>query len=159
MKKIKLQGYTYKNKYVLVDDEDFILLNNIRWYAVKSERTFYCYAKINGKPIQMHTFLVNPPKGFEVDHKDQNGLNNCKINLRVATKSQNQANRKTKGKCGYKGISPHRLRFMAKIKIGQKQVYLGLFKTPQEAAQAYDEAAVKQHGEFALTNKMMGLLN
>ena len=157
MKKIKLQGRN--DKYAFVDDEDFILLSNLRWYIRKSGKHFYAYTNIDNKMIPMHGFLVNPPKGFVIDHKDHNGLNNCKINLRVATRSQNQQNRKNKSKCGFKGVHICRDKFKDEIQSNLKYIYLGLFNTAQEAAQAHDEAAIKLNGEFALTNKMMGLLN
>lgn len=111
----------------------------------------------------MHQFIINTPKGLEIDHKDGDGLNNQKINLRVCNRNQNGANlRKNKrNTTGFKGVYLNKLRktFQAYITPNRKHVYLGAYATVEEAALAYDESAIKHFGEFAKTNKIMGLLN
>ncbi len=78
-----------------------------------------------------------------VDHRDRNGLNNSWINLRAATHRQNNANRNI---CG---VRKYLDKWRSRITIDGVRVSLGVFKTPDEAHQAYVEAARRVHGEFA----------
>ncbi|MCJ7609759.1 AP2 domain-containing protein, partial [Candidatus Bathyarchaeota archaeon] len=75
-----------------------------------------------------------------------------KDNLRVATLSQNAANRPTTSDRAWKGIYPHGNKWKARIKLEGQNVYLGSFQTPQEAAYAYDAAARRLFGDFARLN-------
>lgn len=97
----------------------------------------------------MHNLIMGQ---LGVDHRDHNGLNNKRSNLRVATNGQNQANRRTSAQ--YRGIFKDRSgKWVARIRqpVGKRE-YLGYFSDPEEAARAYDRAAVRIHGEFALLN-------
>jgi hypothetical protein len=91
-----------------------------------------------------------------VDHRDQDGLNNRRTNLRVATQSQNLSNRgpQKNNTSGYKGVSLCKAtgRWQAIIQYGRKKKRLGRFDTPEQAALAYDKAAVALMGEFAVLN-------
>lgn len=94
------------------------------------------------------------PSG-EIDHVDRCRSNNAIANLRAATRQQNlwNASIRSDNPTGLKGVRPCRSNeFVAIIKKDGKQVKLGIFKTPSEAAQAYDRAAVHAYGEFAHTN-------
>jgi len=159
MKKIKLT----QGKYAMVDDEDYFILKDIGWCAKKGKHGFYAHAWRNKGVITMHKFLINPPNGFQVDHKDGNGLNNQRINLRVATGQMNQANQRLSkaNTLGFKGVAKgHYIdKYISHIRVNKKLIHLGVFQTKEEAAKIYDEAAVRYFGEFARTNKMMGLLN
>jgi len=93
-----------------------------------------------------------------VDHKDGNGLNNRKANLRLCTNSQNQANRngtQRNNTSGFNGVtwSKHDKKWRAKIMLNKKRVHLGGYYTAAEAANAYDKAAIKLFGEFARVNR------
>lgn len=87
-----------------------------------------------------------------IDHKDGNGLNNRFSNLRDASHSQNQFNRrKNKGTlAGFKGVSFNKKsqRWKASINFNKKTYYLGYFETPEEASEAYNKKAKELHGEF-----------
>jgi hypothetical protein len=89
-----------------------------------------------------------------VDHINGNGLDNRDENLRLATNSQNQMNsRKRSGTSSrYKGVSLQRKRWRAQIKLDGKLIYLGMFDTEEQAAMAYDYAAIELFGEFSRIN-------
>ena len=93
---------------------------------------------------------------LEIDHIDGNGLNNRWLNLREATHAQNMSNRKMQrnNTSGYRGVhcGASNRKWMAKIKINSKMVHLGGFDSADEAAHAYNKAAIEHHGEFARLN-------
>jgi len=164
MKEIELT----KGKIAIVDDEDFEWLSQWSWcYAEKNTGSPIGYAKrgfkLNGrsKLLKMHREIMKAPPELQVDHIDGNTLNNQKSNLRICTRNQNNINRISKsGVSGYKGVywfKPDQ-KWRAKIKLNKKEMLLGYFKCAKEAAMKYDEAAIKLFGEFAKTNKAMGLL-
>lgn len=95
-----------------------------------------------------------------VDHEDLNGLNNSWDNLRLGNKSQNAANtaRKSTNKSGFKGVTRSGQKWAATITKNYRATYIGSFPTAEEAAAAYDDAALRLHGPFAKTNKALGLL-
>ena len=90
-------------------------------------------------------------KGERVDHEDLNQMNNTRSNLRLATSSQNGANSRaySNNKLGVKGVSATRGGYAAHITVNKKHLYLGNYKTIEEAKEAYLEAAKKHHKEFA----------
>lgn len=158
MKEIQLS----QGKVAVVDDEDFEELSKFKWCAVKYGNIFYairnCPNPKTGKKttITMHRQilgLTNPKE--QTDHVDGNGLNNQRSNIRVCNKQQNGANRSAQknNQLAFKGVSLFRGgKFRAQIQVLRKNIHLGLFKTPELAAAAYDAAARKYYGEFARTN-------
>jgi hypothetical protein len=149
-----------QGKVAMVDGGDFEYLNQFKWYARKNGCCYYAlrhlYGKY-GKPITMHFEIMGqPPKGMLQDHKDGNGLNNQKGNLRFCTVAQNQWNsaKQKDNQSGYKGVhlAKGRRKWTAQIMVNGEKKYLGRFHTPQEAAIAFNEAALKYHGEFARLN-------
>ncbi len=104
----------------------------------------------------MHRQIMKAPKGLEVDHINGNILDNRRENLRLATHSENNHNR-SKYSCnrsGLKGVFwyPRANKFQASIRVHGELLYLGLYKKAEDAARAYDEAAVLYHGQFAKPN-------
>lgn len=152
------QNKTYTK--VSVDDEDYYL-DQYNWHIGKRDGYVYGYIKKLGQ-VRLHRYVTNALPGEEVDHKDGNKLNNTKENLRRCTKAQNMCNsvKYSTNKSGYKGVSFHKRsgKWQSTIMKNQKKIYIGLFDTPQEAAQAYDNKAKELFGEFAKTNKDLGLL-
>jgi hypothetical protein len=149
MKKISLT----QDKFVLVDNEDFEWLIRWKW---KDNGIGYAVTYIDGKTIRMHRMIVNATTGKEVDHINGNRLDNRKINLRECTKSQNHMNNflQKNNTTGYKGVSLFKRvnKYRAYIKKDNKEIHLGYFNNPKDAAVAYNEAAKEYFGEFARLN-------
>lgn len=143
----------------LVDEEDVPLLGKIKWHVHRHRNgAMYATGRIRGvkKKILMHRLLLGVTDGVEVDHKDGNGLNNTRDNLRVCTRTQNMRNtRKRRSLSKFKGVAFQKDRpktpWMAGIFCGKK-FNLGRYATEEEAAKAYDAAAAEFFGEFAKLN-------
>lgn len=158
MKEIQLT----QGKVALVDDADFDWLNQWKWYARKEKHTFYAvrgqFTNGNLKIIRMHRLITGAPDGSIADHRDGNGLNNQRFNLRVCTPAENTRNRRiTPNKTsGFKGVYWHRqdCKWVAKIKVNGKNISLGSFTDLQDAVKTYNEAAIKYHGDFACLNAL-----
>src|ERR1043166_3655483 len=122
MKQIKIVNHLL---YVQVDDEDYHFLNKFDWWLDRGERTCYAYTRMDDIFIYMHKFLMPVSGENTVDHKDGNGLNNCKENLRAATSSQQMMNRRKREDTSsvYKGVywSKCRNYWVAQIKVGERR--------------------------------------
>lgn len=150
MKEIQLT----QGKVALVDDEDYEYLMQWRWHLTAGA---YAARDIeNKKVIYMHRFLMNAQKGQEIDHINQNKLDNRKSNLRACTRAENMRNTKKRSQntSGYKGVTWHDLRkkWAARLKYNYQDIHIGLYNTPIEAARAYDAKAKELFGEFASLN-------
>lgn len=149
-----------KGKIAIVSDEDYEVLSRLKWKARWHGNSWYAYRKErrNGHKhdISMHRKILNAPPGVLVDHKDGDGLNNQRDNLRICNSLQNAWNscKRCTNKSGYKGVTWHtqRQKWQARIRANGPQMHLGLFESALAAARAYDVAALKYHGEFARLN-------
>lgn len=143
-----------KGLIAVVDDDVYSVISRYGWYAKKGLRnkTYYASAWVDGRQVHMHRLIVGlgPGRIPQVDHVNGDGLDNRKVNLRVATASQNAMNRRTNG---VKGVSRRpNGRWQADLKMNGRHHYLGVYDTPEEAARAYDTAARQHFGEWARTN-------
>lgn len=159
MKKIELT----KGKYAIVDDEDYPIISKYSWHVQESKWGFRVVRDIDPVgSMPMSNQVLDVHRRTLVDHKNRNAFDNRKCNLRVCNKSQNAANSKLRvdNTSGYKGVRKRKNCYVynARINVNGKEINLGHFKSSIEAAIAYDTAAIKYFGEFALTNEKMGLL-
>jgi len=169
-----------QNKFAIVDEDDYDELIKLKWHAGKYGHKFYAKKggpatgsrKIRSAQIKMHRFImkVTDPK-IHIDHVNGNTLDNRKSNLRACTMGQNSKNRSSARNSAskYLGVNTHKKinilsdgtpkkyqYWRAEIRINGKAIFLGQFPFTEEgeilSAKAYDEAAIKYHGEFANLN-------
>lgn len=141
----------------MVDDLDFEYLNSFKWKVKLNKNNTYAYRSKNGKCIWMHRQILGLSDiNLFSDHKDHNGLNNQRDNLRVSTRRQNNCNKKSakNSTSKYLGVSydSHNKNWRATIFKDYKQTNIGRFKTEENAATAYNIFAEKYHGRFANHN-------
>ena len=162
MAEITIVSRTYGTHIAFVDDEDMPKLKGIGMYIWTSKRhhTFYLMATINKKQIRVHRLLlgVTDPKKL-VDHKNGNGLDNRRDNLRVTDSRGNNSNarkRKNARTSKYKGVhlDSGSMKWIAQIQVNSKKLSLGHYLVEEEAAKAYNQAALKYFGEFAVLNEV-----
>lgn len=145
------------NHEVLIDEEDFPLLSRFNWVIKPDKHGFYVRAAVwfAGKKhnVLMHRLIMGMER-HEVDHINRNGLDNRKENLRYCIKGRNAWNRVHPNETGFKGVGfrARRNRYIARIMHEGIREEIGSFKTPEEAARAYDKRARELHGEFAALN-------
>ena len=147
-----------QGKIAIVDDEDYEWLSKYKWCARREDGDhWYAIRKSAGKHLRMHREILKCPETLHVDHKNGDGLDNRRSNLRTCSNKQNGANRKkNRGQSSSKFKGVHRKRnkngWYAQIFVDGKQKSLGVFETERDAALAYNEAAIFSYGEFARVN-------
>jgi hypothetical protein len=145
-----------KDKVAIVDESDYARISIYNWVAKKHGRTFYATRGklIDGKRVElkMHRLILNlPPEDGRIpDHINGNGLDNRKQNLRISSSVLNQYNtrRRIDNTSGFKGVQFHKptSKWTAKIKINKVRHHLGYYTSAEEAARAYDRAAISLRG-------------
>lgn len=146
--------------YQAVIDSDDVARTNSKWSAqVFKNGKVYAFRKIKKRTVYLHRVIlgiVDYPE-YEGDHVNGNGLDNRRKNLRITTRSMNSKNQTTKrkGSSKFKGVAYSTWtskRWCARITVNQRFINLGRFKTEEEAARAYDQAARKYFGDHAHLN-------
>lgn len=152
-----------QDKFAIIDIEDIEKVKDYYWIFYKDRNTYYAKTTINNKRISMHRLILClTDVKILTDHKNNNGLDNRKFNLRTCNKSQNGMNRlKQNGSSKFKGVFFHKQTkcWKSQIQVNKRRFSLGYYKIESDAAKAYDDAALKHFCEFAKTNKMLGLFN
>jgi hypothetical protein len=147
----------------LIDESDMPTVRQFAWHALRARRTVYVQthgAPANGRTRSyLHRLLLDAPPELFVDHRNQNGLDNQRSNLRLCTRGQNAANMPANpdGSSGYRGVhlysNNHSNPWRAELRVKGKRLHLGYFSDPWAAAEAYNDAAQDLWGEFALLNE------
>jgi hypothetical protein len=157
----------------LVDDEGYARASKFKWCAkvarrkdgsienVYALRTVYRDGKKTTENLHRFIMSVSEP-AIEVDHRDGDGLNCLRSNLRICSHTENVRNQRLNvdNTSGLKGVSLRKQsgKFYAQIMVGGRKKFLGSFVTRELAALRYDEASIKFHGAYGLTNAALGLL-
>ena len=148
------------NHFALVDAR---MVSKVKKYKWKLTARSYAACLIGGSCLLMHRLVADAPDDKDVDHRNHNGLDNRLSNLRLCTPRQNSGNarkqhwvnpdRMTSSR--FKGVSfrSDRKRWTAYVGTGKNRWHLGCFESEEEAARAYNKAAVEYFGEFAKLNK------
>jgi hypothetical protein len=140
-----------KGYVTLVSPEDAHWLQEKKWHTAHNsnplQRVKYAKGTLDSKTVVLHRVILgNPDK--PIDHKNHSGIDNRRENLRQCTNGLNQANARTKSRSGFRGVVWQKRGWQ--VQIGGK--YLGFFASPEDAARAYDAAAIERFGEFATLN-------
>jgi hypothetical protein len=154
--------YLGEGKFTIVDPHDFYWLNSFHWCVKQNGPRIYAVRLTNGSDnrtriLSLHREIMKAPPALLVDHRNSNGLDNRRANLRLATHSQNQCNKgKSRPNSSSRFIGVYfekrSSRWVAKIVLHGKRIWLGRFNDELAAAHAYDAAAMKYHGDFARIN-------
>jgi hypothetical protein len=158
---ITIKSEKYGIKKMIFDRSDATLIKKYKWSLHTQHGNFYARTTmmVNGvqKWILAHRLLMDgAPEN--IDHKNRNGLDNRRENLRLCNQSQNIANSKVskRSKTGFKGVTPINwgtgMRYRAQITHNGKMISLGCFKNVKDAAKAYNDRALNIFGDFANLN-------
>lgn len=146
-----------QGKFAVVDLDDYAALSKFNWFAKKNGHAWYAArmpSRADGqrKHILMHRVILKMRGDAHVDHKNNDGLDNRKANLRKCTGAENQRNKRYPDRGLPRGVCRLRGGFQAQISVDGRLKYLGVFRVVADAARAYDEASLKYHGEFGVRN-------
>ncbi len=141
-------------RFTLVDEADYQVVGALPWNYQFSKEGGYAGFTKNRKTTLLHRVILGASSQEFVDHRNRDGLDNRRDNLRVATKAQNNRNSRARNQSGVKGASYDKSRqlWRSTITFGGKQIWLGYFSDAESAGRAYDRAAREYFGEFARLN-------
>jgi len=151
----KIELYNHKNEvvgYGIIDKEDYRKIKKYKW-CLSPQGYVVTW---DGK--RLHRLINNTFYNYDTDHIDNNKLNNRKENLRVCTKLENSRNvgLSSNNSSGFKGVwwENGNKKWRALINANGMAIHLGCFANKNDAARAYNCAAIKYHGEFAKLNRV-----
>jgi len=142
----------------IVDIEDAGMASGYNWYVMFCGENLVYAARnerVTGKrkTILMHRVVANPSEKQVVDHRDHNGLNNRKSNLRVCSHTENIRNSRKRldNTSGYRGVCWNKKlrKWQAEINVNGEVIYLGTFKDIEKAYQAYCKASRRYHKDYS----------
>lgn len=141
----------------VVDAGNMPMLQRGRWTAKTDDKTVYAQRTEKGKKVVLHKLVLPLGDGLVPDHRDRNGLDCRRANLRPATRSQNQMNssgRPRKRKSQFKGVTyrADRDKWYSSIGKDGRKIFIGYYDSEEAAAEAYDAKATELHREFAFLN-------
>ena len=154
-----------QGRTALLDEFDYERVSRWKWTAASIGSNWYALRVMRGKgkskTVYLHRHLLNPPKGYLVDHINGSSLDNRRKNLRICSVAQNAKNRgiDRRNTSGYKGVTRindtrRKNVWKAQLATKDKLFYLGCFASPVEAARMYNMKAKEIFGEFARLNKI-----
>lgn len=153
-----------QGKVALVDDGDYEKVADKKWYAARYGNLWYAQREERVSPdqtrcIKLHQIILSPKEGYDTDHKNGEGLDCRRKNLRYAREIQNGQNKRKPLRVAgttsqYKGVcwAKDRHKWRAAIRVNWKLINLGGFDNEEQAARVYDAAAVKYFANFAQLN-------
>lgn len=162
----KVGWATISNVYVcFVDADQAPILGIWSWYAFHNNGNTYVMRSTSrtvageriGLQQYLHALLCPAKPGLVVDHKNGNGLDNRQDNLEPVTSVINthRQRKKKSASSKYKGVSLFRGRWRVTLQKDRRQIYIGAFQTEEEAAAAYNQAAVRVFGRYARLNTVI----
>jgi len=147
----------YAGNSAIVDDDDYEYLSGWKWHgAFREPNLIYASRVQNDRLFLMHIEILGKRENLEIDHKDGNGLNNQRDNLRHCTHAENQRNRRvgSNNTSGFRGVylDKQTNKWIAKIKMNGKIRRVRGFNTPEDASKKYNQLAQEWFGEYARLN-------
>lgn len=140
----------------LCDAADLPTVERFKWHVLKARNTFYVQTKgsvaLGQGRTYLHRLLMGAGPDQLVDHRNHDGLDNRRSNLRLATSGQNNVNAPGRNATGYRGVHLHPNHLTKPWRARLNNRHLGYFATEWEAAEVYNAAALTEYGEFALLN-------
>lgn len=146
-----------KGYFAIVDLDDYWKVKGVNWHINECDGKYYARSLKHGF---MHRYIMSCGVDLYIDHKNNDGLDNRRSNLRLSNNSLNQANRKKSlnpSTSMYKGVSfeKSRNKWISKIKCNQKDIWIGRFDTEEEAARAYNDKAFELFGNYSKLNRIL----
>lgn len=144
-----------KGHVAIVDDCDYSEISKHKWYFASNG---YACRKKEGKIVSMHREIMRAKLGENIDHINHDKLDNRRPNLRICNQSENMANARVRedSVSMYKGVSwsKKNKKWRSRLHVKRKEIHLGLFDCPHDAARMYNFWALDIFGEFAFVNKI-----
>lgn len=147
-----------RGRFTVIDERDEGTVARHRWCFHHKGYAVRMLPRDGGKQrmAYIHRVILAAPDGSEVDHRNRNTLDNRRSNLRLCTVRQNAQNRRraVTNRSGYRGVhwAKYDRKWKATIRVSGRKQHLGYFVSAEDAARAYDQAALRFFGEFASLN-------